>query len=334
MTLVLAAILLVALLLLAGLFGPRVVRAAAPTLRRTPRLAVLAMLGTLAAWLAGVAAIGPMLAWRAMGHDVALSGPSGAVCRRCLAAADPWALGGGFDAVGPTVLLALPVLLLGAVVAVSMLVSSRGRAPALHEAGSALRRAGRARTVLGFRVTVVGDSHPVAYSLPARHCGIVISQRLIDEFSDDELLAVLTHENAHLRQKHHLVLALTGGIGRRLRWVPLITAIAEAVPHYLEIAADDAARRRTGTPALARALLKLGESGRTPAPAAPAPHAAPLALHAAGVDRIRHLTARRGSPGGKAAALALTGTALLLVGGAAVVHLPYALAVIAGCAQT
>ena len=109
--------------------------------------------------------------------------------------------------------------------------------------------------------------------------------------------------------------------------MPLVTAAATAVPHYLEIAADDAARRRIGTTALASALLELGEATSRPTPV----DDTPAVLHAVGPDRIRHLVAptRAGASAGTA------GVSVLLFGAvtaaSAIVHLPYLHAILTGC---
>src|SRR5699024_2334650 len=102
-----------------------------------------------------------------------------------------------------------------------------------------------------------------------------------------ELAAVLQHEHAHLRQRHHLYLTILNGTTRYFRWIPFIRAVRAAVPHYLEIAADRAARNVSGTAALAGALLHLGQPA-LPETAAHLPERA--VLHAAGSERIRHLT--------------------------------------------
>lgn len=112
----------------------------------------------------------------------------------------------------------------------------------------------------------------------------MLSTGAVRALEEDELAAVLAHEHAHLRQRHHLVSALVEAIAAYLRWVPLIRAAADALPHYLEIAADDRARREAGTPALVSALVKLGERTH---PAMPQ-HSCSVALHAAGPERIRH----------------------------------------------
>lgn len=74
------------------------------------------------------------------------------------------------------------------------------------------------------------------------------------------------------------------------------------------------------------ALVKLGERAAMPQ------HSCPVALHAAGPERIRHLV----HPGaGRAGALPAVAIAAYLAGMAALsaaVHLPYVAAALTGCA--
>ncbi len=135
---------------------------------------------------------------------------------------------------------------------------------------------------------------------------------------------MLAHEQAHLSQRHHLVTWIVTAIARWFRWVPLIAAIEDALPHYLEIAADDEARRQAGTSALVGALLKLGDGIRTEQSRAGA-------LHANGPHRIRQLVQpTTGSVGVLPTAVATVCTAGLAVASAAA-HLPYVLSALNGC---
>jgi len=143
-------------------------------------------------------------------------------------------------------------------------------------------------------------------------------------------VAVLEHENAHVRQRHHFVVAALEAVARPLRWIPMVAAIRDAVPHYLEIAADDHARRSTSTPALASALLKIGES--RPNLGVPSRSGTDASvLHAAGPNRIRQLVA----PAAVRSALlpVLTTGAMLFTFAAvgAAVHVPYLYVVLTGC---
>src|SRR5699024_4957553 len=89
MTALWLATLLVVFLLLAGMWGPRLLRRAAPALAQVPRLAITLLVGSAALWLLAALAVGPVLAWGSNGPSL-LGGSAGAVCRRCLASADPF----------------------------------------------------------------------------------------------------------------------------------------------------------------------------------------------------------------------------------------------------
>ncbi|MEV4222079.1 M56 family metallopeptidase [Nonomuraea sp. NPDC049725] len=320
---ILAALLILGLVLTA-VAGPWALRRASPVLMRLPRPAIGLLAGGIVAWVLALLALGPMLAWVVSGPDVL---PSGAaqVCRRCLAAANPFT-DIPVDTVVPVVaLLALPTA--GALLhAVSIIVEARRRHRGTLRTARRLRARSEPRRLHGHAVLVADDPHPFALTLPRRHGGIVISTGALDVLDPGELAAVLAHEHAHLRQRHHLITAVVATLTRRLRWVPLIAAAEAALGHYLEIAADDTARRQVGTPALAGALLTLGQNGR--------PQGAALAgaLHALGPNRIHHLvrphTGMTGAIAAVATACCLTALTLL----AAAVHVPYVLAVLTGCA--
>lgn len=321
---------LLAALLLSGLVvtaltGPMVLRSAAPRLMWTPRLAVGLLLSGVIAWVLTLLAVGPVLAWGLTGPDV-LPPSAARVCQQCLVAANPFG--------GRTLNTGVPVVLLLVVPVVLALISLGDCAGLLRRRRRATRRSAhrfgaraRRREIHGHDVLLVADPHPFALSLPQRHGGIVVSTGAVESLAADELRAVLAHERAHIRQQHHLITALVDGLTARLRWVPLLGASADALGHYLEIAADDHARRVAGTPALASALLVLGAAG----PAVDAAHRADGVLHALGPDRIRHLVQpARGSAGVVATVAGVAGLFALTVL-AATVHMPYVLVVLSGC---
>lgn len=319
--------LLAAVLVAAALAGPRLIHASAPILMRAPRLAVLLLTGSLVLWLLASASLSLVLAWMFTGPAL-LPAPFAEVCRRCLDAASP------FTALG-TVETSIPVVLLVAFPAVTAVVMfafgvarwvSQARA-ARVVAGDIAGRAWPGR-IGGSQVLVLDDDRPSAFSLPARVGGIVVTAALERALTADELAAVLEHEHAHLRQHHHLIRAVLDALTWPLGWLPLARAVANAVPHYLEIAADDAARASIGTPALAGALLKLG----TPrASYTTAPQPTDGLLHIAGPDRIGYLVSppRIGTAVLPTWALGAQFAAFALV--AAAVHGPYLYVVLAGC---
>ena len=328
MTALFLVLLLSAGLIAVGGAGHWLVRRSAPALVRAPRLAVAGLLATAGLWVLTLLALGPMLSWVNDGPAV-LTGAAGEVCQRCLDSANPFGSATVTTIVPTVALLGIPVLV-GALLISAGVVHARRRRD--QTARVAAQIVSTPATVLGHQVRYVADQRPYAFALPPRRGGIVVSQGCRDVLTEEELAAVLAHERAHVRQRHHLVLLLSGALVQGLAWVPLLAAIRAALPHYLEIAADDAARREVGIPALASALLRLGE--RTDVLAGAGPEAlradGPEVLHAAGPDRIRHLVCPPESGGrGPAVAVAALLASLAIVN--TIVHLPLLLAAWSGC---
>ena len=264
--------------------GPALVRSAAPVLMRVPRVAVFALLSLpLLSW-AVVSALSLMAAWLLKGPDV-LPMPIGDVCQRCLNAANP--LGGAqVDTLVPVVLFhLLPLALtLGFLIRGGLLARRRHRENA--ETARLLGREAVDIQVAGRTVKTVDGHRHLAFSLPRRYGGVVLSANLCSALEPGELQAVLEHERAHVEQGHHAIMALVEAFVRPLRFIPLFAEVAASVPLYLEIAADDRARRVAGTPALASALLKIGPQVREGSHLGGS-----YALNIAGPDRVRQLVA-------------------------------------------
>jgi Zn-dependent protease with chaperone function len=106
-------------------------------------------------------------------------------------------------------------------------------------------------------VLVLDHPVPVAYSLPARRRGIVVSTGARNALSAAELGAVLAHERAHLRQRHHALLLLLDLAHALLPWLPTVRRAKERLPLLLEMSADDAAARTCGKRTLVDALCRL-----------------------------------------------------------------------------
>lgn len=328
MTVLVLSVLLTVTVIGSGLAAGPLVRRAAPALMRRPRLAVVGLLGMLAVWLTGFAAIGPMLAWGLSGPSRFMPGSTGVVCQRCLDAANPLPPGMEINTAIPViVLLGLPVVL-----AVVMLVSGlryfvrSTRQSAQLQA--ALSMGAEQLRIAGHLVTVIPSERPTAFAMSNRRWGIVVSSGLLQLLGDEELSAVLEHEAAHLRQRHHAILAILDGAMAPLRWIPLVAAVTNGVPHYLEMAADNAATSHTSISTLAGALLKIGEKSDL---AVDSPTWGSVALHAAGLDRIRHLVQPPvGTKGVVPVATMLALGGLLLISSVAV-QFPYLKAVLDGC---
>ena len=105
---------------------------------------------------------------------------------------------------------------------------------------------------------VVDHDLPLAYCLPGLRPRVVLSRGVLDLLREDEVRAVLAHEDAHVVHRHDLVVlpfAAFGSTFPRLR--PVRTA-SEQVALLVEMLADDRAARLHPPEVLARALYKVG----------------------------------------------------------------------------
>ncbi|OBA73515.1 Zn-dependent protease with chaperone function [Mycobacterium sp. 1554424.7] len=110
---------------------------------------------------------------------------------------------------------------------------------------------------------VLDVAQPLAYCLPGVRSRVVVSEGTLNTLGDAEVSAILTHERAHLRARHDLVLeAFTAAHAAFPRFVRSANAL-RAVQLLVELLADDAAVRATGRTPLARALVACA-SGRAP----------------------------------------------------------------------
>jgi Zn-dependent protease with chaperone function len=113
----------------------------------------------------------------------------------------------------------------------------------------------------GLRILDV--SQPLAYCLPGVRSRVVVSEGTLTALSDGEMSAILSHERAHLRARHDLVLEMFTAVHAAFpRFVRSGNAL-DAVRLLIELLADDAAVRTAGPTPLARALVACA-SGHTP----------------------------------------------------------------------
>ncbi len=140
----------------------------------------------------------------------------------------------------------------GAVLALAVLARITWcTARALAQAGQARRRhrlrlllVGTADSQLG--AVVVRHHQPVAYCLPGHGSRIVLTTGAIDALDEGQLRAVLAHERAHLRGRHHFPR------------VPAFRIACQQVTRLAELSADDAASAAAHRLSVAGALLSLG----------------------------------------------------------------------------
>lgn len=210
----------------------------------------------------------------------------------------------------PTVLLALAAA--GALLRVCVVVARRA------VCGSVVRREQRDALSL-LRPARRGDAHvldveqPLAYAVPGDGGRVVVTSGAVALLARDEMAAVLAHEHAHLRGRHHLVLLPVRAARDLMPRSRVVRRAHREVAGLLELAADDRAARATGAAPVARAVAALAGGAAGPAVAI----------------RVRRLS---GNAIGLSAAtrLAVVGLAAVLVGlPAAVVVGPVALAHVA-----
>ncbi|QYH34725.1 M56 family metallopeptidase [Salinibacterium sp. M195] len=106
---------------------------------------------------------------------------------------------------------------------------------------------------------------PVAYCLPGALRSItVLTAGLIEILDEDELLAVVEHERAHVRLRHDIVLILFTAWKVSLPWLPTARNASREVALLLEMHADDQALAHVGRGSLARAITIVSEGGSLP----------------------------------------------------------------------
>ncbi|MFE2506897.1 M56 family metallopeptidase [Streptomyces naganishii] len=132
-------------------------------------------------------------------------------------------------------------------------------------------------------LAVLDDDTPVAFALPGSPGRIVVSQGMLRRLTDEERAALLAHERAHLRGRHHLFLALW-----RLAAAanPLLRPLAGTGAFVLERWADEEAATRVGDrPVVAHAV------GRAALASTGAPRPALAATGGEVPQRVRALLA-------------------------------------------
>jgi Zn-dependent protease with chaperone function len=240
-------------------------------LARSPRWGIAAWQAVTVSIVLGAAASGVALLVPAMGISANLS----ALLRECVLALRAQYRGGGFLAasLGATLALSVVVTAAGGVV-LELWQARRGRR--VHCRGLALvttssrqgfderttlhpgARAGSARHVLP---VIVETDQLAAYCLPGRRGQIVLSRGAVQALDAGQLEAVLAHERAHLAGRHHLLLAVSSGLGRAFWFVPVFGQARDATAVLVEMLADDRASRIASPLTVAAALLALASPG-------------------------------------------------------------------------
>ncbi|GIF70502.1 M56 family metallopeptidase [Asanoa siamensis] len=184
--------------------------------------------------------------------------------------------------------------------------------------GSSLRHAFRARQRQRDLLALVARADPAApgalvldhpsataYCVPGLRPRVVISAGALSLLPRAELAAVLSHEQAHAKERHDLVLLPFTALVRALPGVTWVVRALAAVALLVEMRADDRARRQHTDELLAAALARFATA---PSRATPAGMLA-AADHDI-VARVRRLRAPLG-PTPLAAMAALTASTML-----------------------
>ncbi|EHR61831.1 M56 family metallopeptidase [Saccharomonospora cyanea] len=108
------------------------------------------------------------------------------------------------------------------------------------------------------------ETTPIAYSVGGRN-GTIVATRGVERLEFCEREAVLAHERAHLRGRHHALVLTADIVAAALPFVPLCRQAPGAVRVLVELAADAAAARRHGPGPVRSALLSVsaGQAPRT-----------------------------------------------------------------------
>jgi Zn-dependent protease with chaperone function len=175
-------------------------------------------------------------------------------------------VGGGHDghnhlAFAEACLIAVVFLAIVAAVVGKALVSSvrEGRAQRRRHR-QLLQLVGRPDAQLD--VVLVDHASAAAYCVPGRGSRVIVTTAALTMLDDAQLAAVLAHEQAHLRGRHHLALAAGRILRRAFPWVPAFRWAHDEVARLVELIADDAAARQCDRQDLAAALVMLAADSR------------------------------------------------------------------------
>lgn len=166
-------------------------------------------------------------------------------------------------------------------------------------------------------VRILAERTPVAYCIPRRgDARVVISRGTVDTLDDASLQAVLEHERAHVRIRHDLVLEAFGVLHRAFPRPLRTDAPLRQSQLLVELMADDAARKVTGDPALARAIVALA-GGTTPDGA--------IGASADTLARLEHVRDDSAAARSLSAAASLTISAVVLLAPTVLLAIPWML---------
>lgn len=146
--------------------------------------------------------------------------------------------------------------------------------------------------------------HPMAYSVAGRPALVVATEGLRRQLPRDAVAAVLEHERAHIRGRHHLMVAIAEGLAAALPWLPLMRRSPHLVRTLVEVSADSVAARSHSPGAVRAALLGMSASSAPAHALGMAPDCIALRLAALSSNRPEHSRLRRALHSGLAGTIA------------------------------
>ncbi|WP_051299663.1 M56 family metallopeptidase [Arthrobacter castelli] len=251
-----ASVALLAFILAMAVLGPTLLRRCG-WLDRSPLLGILAWQSltaslVLAAVLAGFSLAVPTIPWTT---DVA------SLLEACAMALQArYATPGGAAVSATGAVLAITVIMrIGYCLIRRLLAARKTRGQQLDALGMVARRHQSGEAL------VVEHSAAAAYCLPGRHQRIVFTTAALDALDDAQFAAVLAHERAHLRGRHHLILAGAEALQHASPRVSVFRTARAEIFRLVEMLADDQAVRNSPRLTVAAALVRLAERSAAPA---------------------------------------------------------------------
>jgi Zn-dependent protease with chaperone function len=102
---------------------------------------------------------------------------------------------------------------------------------------------------------------PAAYSVGGRRPAVVVTSGAVELLTGPQLGAVLAHEDAHLRGRHHRLALAAALVAEALPLVPLLREAPARVGRLLEMDADERAAHHHEPRVLASALVAVTSAG-------------------------------------------------------------------------
>ncbi len=154
-------------------------------------------------------------------------------------------------------------------------------------------------------ISVIDHKALTAYCLPGKGGRIVISSGALTTLNSGELAAVIAHERAHLVGRHHAILAVVRAMRTALPFLPITRSGPQVVRGLLERLADEDACLHHDPEVLARALERMTSPVHVPARALEMVECPPIA-------RLQRLRSRASGPTQPRRVLAMAVTSMIV----------------------